>query len=113
MKLSETQTTTVRILYFARLRETLARDAEELVLPDEVDTVETLAEFLRQRGGVWATELGAGKAVRVAVNQDMAGPETAIWHSQNAMQPCKRSLSGRARIKWPPHIISDLRKSCV
>ncbi len=78
MKPSDTQTTTVRILYFARLREALGKHEEQLVLPEGVTTVGELADFLRRRGGVWATELGAGKAVRVAVNQDMADPETTI-----------------------------------
>ena len=78
MKPSETQTTTVTILYFARLREALGKGEEELVLPDGVATVGALADFLRQRGEIWASELGEGKAVRVAVNQDMAGPETSI-----------------------------------
>ena len=78
MKPNETQTTTVRILYFARLRETLGKGEEQLVLPDGVATVGALADFLRQRGDTWASELGAGKAVRVAVNQDMASPETVI-----------------------------------
>ncbi|UCD67878.1 MAG: molybdopterin converting factor subunit 1 [Betaproteobacteria bacterium] len=78
MKSSETQTGKIRILYFARLRESLGKGEEELVLPEGVTTVGGLAEFLRQRGDVWASELGTGKAVRVAVNQDMAEPETAI-----------------------------------
>jgi len=78
MKPNETQTATVKILYFARLREALGKDAEELVLPEGVDTIGGLAEFLRRRGEAWATELGAGKSVRVAVNQDMADPETPI-----------------------------------
>ncbi len=78
MKPNETQTATVRVLYFARLREALGKGEEELVLPEGVDTVGALAGFLRSRGGAWATELGAGKAVRVAVNQDMAAAETRI-----------------------------------
>ncbi len=78
MKPNETHTTTVRILYFARLRESLGKGEEELVLPDGVATVGALADFLRQRGDAWASELGAGKAVRVAVNQDMASPDTVI-----------------------------------
>ena len=78
MKPSDTQTTTVRILYFARLREVLGKGEEDLVLPDGVATVGALADFLRQRGDAWASELGEGKAVRVAVNQDMADPGTAI-----------------------------------
>jgi len=78
MKPNETQTATVKVLYFARLREALGKGEEELVLPEGVDTVGALAGFLRNRGGAWATELGVGKAVRVAVNQDMAAPETRI-----------------------------------
>ena len=78
MKPKETHTATVRLLYFARLREALEKGEEVLVLPEGVGTVGELADFLRQRGGAWAVELGAGKAVRVAVNQDMAGPDTAI-----------------------------------
>jgi len=78
MKPNETQTATVKVLYFARLREALGKDAEELVLPAGVTTVGELAEFLRQRGDTWASELGSGRAVRVAVNQDMAGPDTVI-----------------------------------
>jgi molybdopterin synthase sulfur carrier subunit len=43
-----------------------------------VATVGQLAEFLGQRGDAWATELGIGRAVRVAVNQDMADSDTVI-----------------------------------
>ncbi len=78
MKPNETQTATVKVLYFARLREALGKAEEELVLPEGVSTVGQLAEFLKQRGSTWAAELGSGRAVRVAVNQDMADPDTAI-----------------------------------
>ena len=78
MKPNETQTATITILYFARLREALGKDQEDLVLPEGVNTVAGLTAFLRDRGGAWATELGAGRSVRVAVNQDMAGPEMVI-----------------------------------
>ena len=78
MKPNEARTATVRILYFARLREALGKGEETLVLPEGVATVGELAGFLRQRGGEWETELGSGRAVRVAVNQDMADPDTTI-----------------------------------
>lgn len=77
MKPNETQTT-VRVLYFARLREVLGKSEEEIVLPEDVRTVGELATFLRARGGAWSSELGTGKAVRVAVDQDMADPATRI-----------------------------------
>ena len=68
----------VKILYFARLREDLGQRAEELALPAEVTTVAGLRAHLMARGGAWAQALAQGKALRVAVNQDIAEPTTAI-----------------------------------
>jgi molybdopterin synthase sulfur carrier subunit len=68
----------VRVRYFARLKEALGRDAERLVLPPDVTTVAALRQHLQGRGGAWAAELAPGRAVRVAVNQDMATAETRI-----------------------------------
>lgn len=67
-----------KLLYFARLRETLGVSGEELELPATVADVKSLIELLRQRGGAWETELAAGKSFRIAVNQDMAEPDSAI-----------------------------------
>ena len=69
---------TVRVLYFARLREVFASAHEELVLPAGVGDVAGLLAALRARGGVWAEELAPGRLFRVAVGQDMADPATAI-----------------------------------
>lgn len=63
---------TIRILYFARLRETLGCTEENVTLPQEVQTVAALTGWLAARGGVWAEELGGRKVFRVAINQDMA-----------------------------------------
>lgn len=65
-------TVTVTILYFARLREALGAASEQLELPAEVGDVNALCAWLRARGGVWADELAEGRAVRIAVNQEMA-----------------------------------------
>lgn len=78
MKPKDSETAVVRILYFARLREAFERADEELVLPEGVADVGALAAFLQQRGGVWASELGKGRAVRAAVNQDMADASTPL-----------------------------------
>jgi molybdopterin synthase sulfur carrier subunit len=58
------------VLYLARLREAFGRRHEEIELPGE-GTVGQLIDALRARGGPWATELAAGRAVRVAVIQEM------------------------------------------
>jgi molybdopterin synthase sulfur carrier subunit len=68
----------IKLLYFARLREDLGTSAEELALPAGVTTVAGLRSHLIARGGTWASVLADGKALRVAVNQDMADPATAI-----------------------------------
>ena len=68
----------VRVLYFARLKEALGRDSERFALPPGVSTVAGLRDHLQSRGGAWAKELAPGRAVRVAVNQDMATADTPI-----------------------------------
>jgi molybdopterin synthase sulfur carrier subunit len=68
----------VQLVYLARLRETLGLSAESVELPREVATVSSLLAWLRDRGGAWAAELAPGRAVRVAVNHDLARGETPV-----------------------------------
>jgi molybdopterin synthase sulfur carrier subunit len=78
MKPDDVRTTTVQVLYFARLREIFGRDREQVQLPGHVQSVAGLTEWLRSRGEPWQRELAAGKPVRVAVNQEMAAPDTPV-----------------------------------
>lgn len=66
------------LLYFARLRETFGLADEKLELPVQVNNVQALTALLRQRGEVWEAELASGKPYRVAVNQEMVGPDAII-----------------------------------
>jgi sulfur-carrier protein len=68
----------IRLLYFARLREAFGMPSEDVTLPEGVRDVGALAQWLRERGGVWALELAPGRAYRVAVDQEMAGPGTRL-----------------------------------
>jgi molybdopterin synthase sulfur carrier subunit len=68
----------VRVLYFASIRETLGRGAEDLELPAGVATIAALRTHLRTRGGAWADALAEGRLLRAAVNQDMAQPAASI-----------------------------------
>ncbi len=68
----------LRLLYFARLRERFGLGSEHLDVPDNVRDLDGLLAWLRQRGPVWAEELAEGRPYRVAVNQDMAGPDTPL-----------------------------------
>jgi molybdopterin synthase sulfur carrier subunit len=68
----------VKLVYLARLREDLGTAGEELTLPSGVTTVAGLRAHLMTRGGQWASVLANGKALRVAVNQEMADPTSPI-----------------------------------
>jgi sulfur-carrier protein len=68
----------VKVLYFAGLREQLGSPSEELEVSASASTVAALRTQLMARGGVWQSALAQGKAVRVAVNQEMAQPTTPV-----------------------------------
>lgn len=68
----------VRILYFARLREEMGIAQEMFDLPAEARDVKSLRAQLVARGGNSAAALGADKAVRVSVNQDIARDSTPV-----------------------------------
>ncbi len=76
---------TVKVLYFASLREALGRPAEELALPAGVATVGGLRAHLAARGENWQA-LGEGRNVRAAVNQ------------QHGRRRCDRGERGRSRL---------------
>ncbi|MDQ1316017.1 MAG: sulfur-carrier protein [Pseudomonadota bacterium] len=59
----------LHVLYFARLRERFGV-AEETLEFDGATAAGLIAQ-LQARGGAWAEELAAGRAFRVAVNQDI------------------------------------------
>jgi sulfur-carrier protein len=65
---------TLKILYFAGLREAIGCGAESIVLPAGVTTVGGLHALLGQRHPVLLT----AKNLRTAVNQMMCGMDTAI-----------------------------------
>jgi len=68
----------VKVLFFAALREQLGRPSEELELPPNINTIGALREHLRARGGAWSSAFAPNRAVRAAVNQDMAQSAASI-----------------------------------
>lgn len=68
----------IKVLYFARLREQLGTAGEEMAPEAEVETVADVTNLLRHRGGSWSDALGEGETIMVAVNQEMARPETRV-----------------------------------
>lgn len=67
---------TVNVVYLARLREAFGRAGEALALEGGA-TVADLMAALRARGDPFAAELAKGRALRVAVNHDLA-PASAV-----------------------------------
>ncbi len=68
----------ITVLYFARLRETLGKSSEQIVLPATVRNLEGLRALLVARGGAWEQELAPSTPVRAAVNQAMAFGDTGV-----------------------------------
>ena len=67
----------VRILYFAHLRETLGCGSEQLELPAGTTSVGALRAHLAQRGEPWSV-LATTTNLRAAVNQTMVGMEATV-----------------------------------
>lgn len=65
------------LLYFARLRETLHLEREQIAVPDGVHDIGELTAWLRQRGAEWSA-IDLTGAIRCAVNQEMATAGTPI-----------------------------------
>lgn len=66
----------ITLLYFARLREHFGLAEERVMLPLGIADVAALRGWLQNRGEVWRMLDSAN--VRVAVNQEMARPDTII-----------------------------------
>ncbi len=66
------------VLYFARLRETLGRDREEVVVPVDVTTLAQLRAWLVARGDPWAAAFTEIKRIRGAIDQAMATDTTPL-----------------------------------
>ena len=73
----ERQSSIVKLVYLARLREALGTSHERYAV-DGPTTVGQIREALRVRGGAWASELGPGRAVRAAVNHEVASADSPV-----------------------------------
>lgn len=62
----------VKILYFARLKESLKVSSENLEFSPEIATIDQLKSFLSKRGGIWSEEFSGKTIVRAAINHNLA-----------------------------------------
>jgi sulfur-carrier protein len=63
---------TVKLVYFAWVRERIGKADEDLDLPENVQTVADLLNFLVERGEEYAEALKFPEAIRVALDQEHA-----------------------------------------
>ena len=68
----------IKILYFARFREILDCDSEEFALQASNQTVAQLLQQLAGRGDSWTDVFGGTQKVLVAINQEMAKPDSRL-----------------------------------
>ena len=68
----------IRLMYFASLRESVGQSDEELELDGSINNLGELRDWICQRGEPWESALGSGQRLMMAVNQELARPDTAI-----------------------------------
>jgi molybdopterin synthase sulfur carrier subunit len=68
----------IELRFFASVREAVGTPNERIELPAGVTTVGGVREHLIARGGEWRAALGHERALRMAFNHVMCGPETEV-----------------------------------
>jgi len=68
----------MRVCYFGKLREQLKQAEESLDMPPGAQTVASVVDLLRARGGDWSEALNDQGSVLVAVNQRMGTRQTPV-----------------------------------
>jgi molybdopterin synthase sulfur carrier subunit len=67
----------IKVLYFARLRESLGSAGESLEVQDGLSIAELMA-LLAARGGQWQQEFDGCKPLRAAVNQTLVANDARV-----------------------------------
>lgn len=68
----------MKILYFAWLRQRIGTGEENVAVPENVTDVAGLIKWLKTRGDSFEEALQDVSAIRVAINQEFATPESKI-----------------------------------
>jgi molybdopterin synthase sulfur carrier subunit len=67
----------IQLRYFASLRETLGTGDEQIELPENINDLPALTQWLQQRGESWQSAL-ADQRLHVAVNQQIVPADSRI-----------------------------------
>ncbi|MGO4151554.1 molybdopterin converting factor subunit 1 [Cupriavidus sp. YAF13] len=68
----------IELRFFASVREQLSLGQERVAVPAEVVTVADLRRWLGARGGAWAEVLAEGRALRMAVDHEVASADSVL-----------------------------------
>jgi molybdopterin synthase sulfur carrier subunit len=68
----------INLRFFASVREAVGTSNESVDLPAGVATVGAVRDLLIARGGAWAEALAHERALRMAFDQVMCGPDTPV-----------------------------------
>ncbi len=68
----------IKVLYFARIKESVNYSSEELALPTGITTVQLLKQYLSTRGDTWAKIFTGKLVVRAAINHELVDDQTEI-----------------------------------
>ena len=68
----------IKVLYFARLKESLNYSTEEMDLPADVLTIAQLKQYLALRGEAWANLFNGKQSIRAAINHALVENDAVI-----------------------------------
>ncbi len=71
-------TSLIKVLYFARLKESLNYSTEDMPLPAGVTNVTQLKAHLAERGEAWANLFSGKQSIRAAINHALVDNDAAI-----------------------------------
>ncbi len=68
----------IKVLYFARIKEAVNYSTEEVDLPNDIETITALKNWLALRGETWANLFSGKQVVRAAINHTLVDDLAAI-----------------------------------
>lgn len=68
----------IKVLYFARLKESLNYSTEDMELPADIKTIAQLKQHLASRGEAWANLFNGQQSIRAAINHTLVDNDATI-----------------------------------
>jgi sulfur-carrier protein len=68
----------IKVLYFARIKESVNYSMEEIALTSDISTITALKQYLAKRGDVWAELFNGKPTIRAAINHELVDDMAVI-----------------------------------